>query len=111
MLQLLVLLEMQVVKNANPKQGFGIKSAILSLFLAQHGNMFMAKTGYEDLDFLRELIEIGRITPIIDKTYPDSEIPEAFRYLEKEHTRGKVVIRIMGSPSYTCCHFRLRIFE
>jgi NADPH:quinone reductase-like Zn-dependent oxidoreductase len=40
---------------------------------------------------------LGRIRPVIDRTYPLRETPEAFRYLEKEHARGKVVITIAES--------------
>jgi NADPH:quinone reductase-like Zn-dependent oxidoreductase len=54
--------------------------------------MFIAKIGHEDLDFLRDFIEAGKMTTIIDKTYPLSEAPVAFRYLENEHARGKIVI-------------------
>jgi hypothetical protein len=45
-----------------------------------------------DLATLKELIEAGKITPVIDMTYSLSETPEAIRYLEEGHTRGKVVI-------------------
>ncbi|MBI4081492.1 MAG: NAD(P)-dependent alcohol dehydrogenase [Candidatus Lambdaproteobacteria bacterium] len=48
----------------------------------------------EHLQFLRELIEAGKVTPIIDRTYPLSEAPEAIRYLERGHARGKVVITV-----------------
>ena len=62
--------------------------------MSQHGSMFMAKIGHKDLDTLREFIEAGKITTVIDKTYPLHETPEAFWYLEKEHPRGKVVITV-----------------
>jgi NADPH:quinone reductase-like Zn-dependent oxidoreductase len=80
-----------------PNSGHGgmsyvIKSLIMSLFMRQHGSMFMAKIGHKDLDYLTELIESGKITPVIDKTFPLSEAPRAFIYLEEEHARGKVVI-------------------
>jgi NADPH:quinone reductase-like Zn-dependent oxidoreductase len=48
----------------------------------------------EDLVFMKELLEDGEITPVIDRTYPLSEIPEAIRYLEEGHARGKVVITV-----------------
>jgi NADPH:quinone reductase-like Zn-dependent oxidoreductase len=43
-----------------------------------------------------ELIEAGKVTPIIDRTYPLSEVPDAIRHLEEGHTQGKVVISISG---------------
>jgi NADPH:quinone reductase-like Zn-dependent oxidoreductase len=45
---------------------------------------------------LKELIESGQLTPVIDKTFPLSETPEAIRYLENGQARGKVVIRVPG---------------
>jgi NADPH:quinone reductase-like Zn-dependent oxidoreductase len=45
-----------------------------------------------DLVFMRELLESGEMTPVIDRRYPLSELPEALRHLENGHTRGKVVI-------------------
>ena len=43
---------------------------------------------------LKDLIEAGKVTPVIDRTYPLSETPAAFRYLVEEHARGKVVITV-----------------
>ncbi len=54
------------------------------------------KQNKEDLVFMKELLEAGEITPIIDRTYPLSEIPEAIRYLEEGHAKGKVVITVSG---------------
>jgi len=48
----------------------------------------------EDLVFLKELFEAGKVVPVIDRRYPLSEVPEAFRYLEEGHAQGKVVITI-----------------
>ena len=48
----------------------------------------------EDLVFLKELFEAGKIKPVVDRCYPLSEVPEAFRYLEEGHARGKVVITV-----------------
>ena len=50
------------------------------------------KPNKEDLQYLKELIEAGKVTPVIDRTYPLMEVPEAIRYLEEGHARGKVVI-------------------
>jgi len=54
----------------------------------------------EDLDFLTELYKAGKVKPVIDRRYPLSEVPEAFRYLETGHTRGKIVIT-MGHNAKT----------
>ena len=54
----------------------------------------MTKTDQEDLVFLKELLEAGAVVPVIDRRYPLSEVPEAFRYLEKGHARGKVIITV-----------------
>jgi NADPH:quinone reductase-like Zn-dependent oxidoreductase len=43
---------------------------------------------------LKELIEAGKVTPVIDRTYPLSEVPEAIRYLQGGHARGKIVITV-----------------
>jgi NADPH:quinone reductase-like Zn-dependent oxidoreductase len=52
----------------------------------------MAKRSKEDLAILRDLMEEGKVTPVIDRRYRLSEVPEAIRYLEEGHARGKVVI-------------------
>ena len=52
------------------------------------------KPNKKDLTFIKELIEAGKVTPVIDKSFPLSELPEALRYYGKGHSRGKVVITI-----------------
>jgi len=52
------------------------------------------KPDTKDLKFIKELIEAGKVTPVIDKSYPLSEIPEALRYYAKGRSRGKVVITV-----------------
>ena len=56
------------------------------------GLMGMAKINQKDLLYLKELVEAGKIVPVIDRRYPLGEVPEAIRYLETKHARGKVVI-------------------
>jgi NADPH:quinone reductase-like Zn-dependent oxidoreductase len=46
------------------------------------------------LIFMKGLLEAGEVTPVIDRTYPLAEVPEAMRYLEEGHARGKVVITV-----------------
>ncbi len=47
-----------------------------------------------DLTFLRDLMREGKLTPVVEKTYPVSETADALRYLEQGHTQGKVVIAL-----------------
>jgi 2-desacetyl-2-hydroxyethyl bacteriochlorophyllide A dehydrogenase len=58
------------------------------------GLMETAKANKKDLLFIRELLEAGKVVPVIDRAYPLSEVPEAIRYLEQGHARGKVVITV-----------------
>jgi NADPH:quinone reductase-like Zn-dependent oxidoreductase len=71
-----------------------IKAAVLSPFVSQKLGTFLMKPTRDDLQFLKELIEAGKVTPVIDRTYPLSDVPEAIRYLEEGHARGKVVIAV-----------------
>jgi NADPH:quinone reductase-like Zn-dependent oxidoreductase len=75
-----------------------IKAALLSPFIGgQRMVPLIAKPSSVNLQFLRELIEAGRITPVIDRTYPLSQVPEAIRYLETGRARGKVVISVSAN--------------
>lgn len=58
--------------------------------------MGIAKTSQKDLLLIRELLETGKIVPAIDRQYPLREVPEAIRYLVREHPQGKVVIKVAG---------------
>jgi NADPH:quinone reductase-like Zn-dependent oxidoreductase len=55
---------------------------------------FMAHVDNKDLEMLKQLFETGKIKPVIDRRYPLNESADAFRYLEKGHARGKVVITV-----------------
>jgi NADPH:quinone reductase-like Zn-dependent oxidoreductase len=66
----------------------------MSPFVGQKLGTFIAKPNAENLVVLKELIEAGNVTPVIDRTYSLSEVPEAIHYLEEGHARGKVVITI-----------------
>ncbi len=57
------------------------------------GNM-LVKPNKNDLVFMKELLEAGKVVPVIDRRYPLSAVPEALRYLEEGHARGKVVITV-----------------
>ena len=54
----------------------------------------MAKKSKEDLLALKGLLEAGKVTPVIDRHYELSDVPEAIRYLEEGHAQGKVVITV-----------------
>ena len=71
-----------------------LKAALLSAFVSQDLRAFLAKPRSEDLQTLTELIEAGKVTPVIDRTYPLAEAPAALHYLEQGHARGKVVISV-----------------
>jgi NADPH:quinone reductase-like Zn-dependent oxidoreductase len=71
-----------------------IKALVLSPFVSQKMASFTVKPNKEDLQFLKQLIETGTLTPVIDMTYSLSEVPEAIRYLEEGHARGKVVVTL-----------------
>ena len=72
-----------------------VKALVLSPFVSQKMASFTVKPNKEDLRFLKELIEDGKLTPVIDRTYPLYETPEAIRYLENGRARGKVVIIVL----------------
>ncbi len=72
--------------------GYLFKAFLRSLLVRQQGRPFVSTPNQDDLITLTELIEAGRVTPVIDRTYPLSETPEAFRYLDAGHAQGKVVI-------------------
>jgi NADPH:quinone reductase-like Zn-dependent oxidoreductase len=74
--------------------GYVIKAFVLSAFIRQQGRPYLAQVNNEDLTLLKDLIEAGKVTPVIDRTFPLSETPEAFRYLGEGHARGKVVITV-----------------
>ena len=74
-----------------------LKALVYSLFIRQTFAVILAKLSHDDLILLRDFLEAGKITPVIDRRYKLSELPEAIRYLEQGHARGKVVIAI-GEP-------------
>jgi NADPH:quinone reductase-like Zn-dependent oxidoreductase len=69
-----------------------LQAVALSPFVGQRLVPFLARPSRDDLEVMRELIESGRVTPVIDRTYPLSETPEAIRLMETGHARGKIVI-------------------
>ena len=74
-----------------------VRALLLSRFVGQKLTTFISSENHEDLIVLAELIESGKIAPVIDRTYPLSEAPQAIRYLEQGRARGKVVITVRGA--------------
>jgi len=70
------------------------KARALSPFVSQRLHPFLTKWSRQDLNLVKELIEAGKVTPVIDRTYPLSQAPEAIRHLEGGHARGKIVITV-----------------
>lgn len=71
-----------------------VRLSLLTPFVSQRMSPRIAKGTDEPLVVLRELIEAGKITPAIDRTFPLSEVPEAIRYLESGQALGKIVITV-----------------
>jgi NADPH:quinone reductase-like Zn-dependent oxidoreductase len=69
-----------------------LKGRMLDGFVRQRLLILMATPSQQNLAALRELAESGKLTPVIDRTYPLPEAPAAIRYVELEHARGKVII-------------------
>ena len=71
-----------------------IKALLLSPFVSQKFGMLLADLNKKDLNVLRDLMQTGKVTPVIDRTFALSQVADAVRYLEKGHARGKVVITV-----------------
>jgi NADPH:quinone reductase-like Zn-dependent oxidoreductase len=73
-----------------------LQAHLLGRFISKNGSgqlpTFMTRINQEDLVVLKELLEVDKIVPVIDRSYPLSEVVAAIRYLIDEHARGKVVI-------------------
>ncbi len=76
--------------------GYILKAFARSTYARQQGRPYFADPNNQDLVLLKEFIEAGKLTPVIDRTYPLQEIAEGFRYLDLGHARGKVVITVGG---------------
>ncbi len=76
--------------------GLMIKSLLLKPFVPRSGNWkfgsMMAQINQADLTVLKEMMEAGKVVPVIDKSYPLSQVPEAYRYLKTKHAPGKIIV-------------------
>jgi NADPH:quinone reductase-like Zn-dependent oxidoreductase len=71
-----------------------LRALATSPFVRQRLRMFVAREDHEHLEALTELIEAGKVTPSVERTYPLSEAPEALRRLEAGDVRGKLVVTV-----------------
>jgi NADPH:quinone reductase-like Zn-dependent oxidoreductase len=72
--------------------GYFVRAAVVSLFLKRQGRPFVSSATQEDLATLRDLAETGKLTAVIDRTYPLSEAVEAIDHVAEGHSQGKTVI-------------------
>ena len=77
-----------------------IRVIVLAKFVKQRLVVCMVRRNADDLATLRELVANGKVTPVIDRTCSLSEVPEAIRYLEAGHARGKVVITVAAGAQH-----------
>ena len=71
-----------------------LTGAAVARFVRYRLCILSAAPNRANLATLRELVEAGKLTPVIERTYPLSEVPDALRHLETEHARAKVVITV-----------------
>ena len=72
----------------------GVKAKLLSAFVSQDMTEVLSDLNKQDLTILADLMQAGKVTPVIERRYKLSEVPEAIRYVEEGHARGKVVITL-----------------
>jgi len=83
-------------QGGNWTGGFGrqLRAKALSLFVGQRLTMLTSKEHHTHIEAVSRFIEAGQVAPIVDRTYPLAEVPEAMRHLEAGHVRGKIAITI-----------------
>ena len=74
--------------------GGELTAYVASRFVSQKFIAYIAEFNKKDMTVLADLMQSGKVTPVIDKTYKLNETPDALRYLEQGHARGKVVINL-----------------
>ena len=71
-----------------------VKPLVLSPFVRQSLRRYLSMPNHDDLVVLKELVESGKLTSVIDRTYPLRETPAALGHVEGGHARGKVVVTV-----------------
>ncbi len=74
--------------------GKALWAVVYSKFVSQQMGMMMADANQKDLTILADMMQSGKVKPVIDRTYKLDQVPEALRYLEQGHARGKVIITV-----------------
>ena len=74
-----------------------LAALVLSPFVEQEFAPFLARMNRDDLSILADMMAAGKVTPVIDRRYTLAEVPDAIRYSEDGHARGKIIIRMDGS--------------
>ena len=76
-----------------------MRALVVSPFVSQRLRPVSGAAKTPDLEFLKDLIEAGKVRPVVDRMYPLSEVPRAIRYLNEGRARGKVVITVRGTTA------------
>jgi len=71
-----------------------VKPLVVSPFVRQNLRRFLSKPNHADLVVLKELVEAGKLRPVVDRTYPLARTPEVLAHIESGHARGKVVVTL-----------------
>jgi NADPH:quinone reductase-like Zn-dependent oxidoreductase len=74
-----------------------MRALVVSPFVSQRLRPVLGAANTQDLEFLKQLIEAGKVRPVVDRTFPLSEAPSAIRYLNEGHARGKIVITVRAA--------------
>jgi NADPH:quinone reductase-like Zn-dependent oxidoreductase len=90
---------MLIVNSGSGAQGLTMlmrlmKPLVISPFVRQELRRFVSVPNHVDLKHLKELVESGKLTPVIDRTYPLDDTVTALKYIDSGHARGKVIIRV-----------------
>jgi NADPH:quinone reductase-like Zn-dependent oxidoreductase len=88
-----------VPSSGHAGMGWIIAASLAAIFVRQQAAPFVAGTTSESLLVLKDLIEAGRVAPVVDRTFRLGETAEAFAYLDEGHARGKVVIAVAPGES------------
>jgi len=73
-----------------------LKALAISPFVSQRMVPFVSQANQRDFAVLKDLVEAGKLAPVVDRSYPLAEAAEALRYLEQGHAHGKVVVSVIG---------------